>query len=59
MFDLQQCYDAIKEKASIAQAAARAQAVAVSGTPQEAAQAAAHVVGWSFIYRIFKVILNS
>lgn len=45
VFDLQQCYDAIKEKASIAQAAARAQAVAVSGSPQEAAQAAAHVVG--------------
>ena len=46
MFDLHDCYDTIKNKAQKAQSAARAQALAVSGSP-EAAHAALQVVGMS------------
>ena len=44
VFDLQDCYETIKNKAQKAQSAARAQALAVSGNP-EAASAALQVVG--------------
>ena len=46
VFDLHDCYDTIKSKAQKAQSAARAQALAVSGSP-EAAHAALQVVGES------------
>ena len=46
VFDLHDCYDTIKGKAQKAQSAARAQALAVSGSP-EAAHAALQVVGES------------
>ena len=44
VFDLQECYDTIKQKAQMAQTAARAQALAVSGSP-DAPQAAMLIVG--------------